>query len=359
MIKKPKVSIIVTNFNNEKYIADCLKSATAQTYSEIEIVVIDDCSTDQSVSAIEPFLQGDPRIRLIVNEKNIGYLRSFNKALSECTGDLIAFIDGDDWITPQKIEKQVHAFAADPDLGCCGTGFARTDSSGRIYEVIQYPLTNEAIRQSLANNADACFCGSSVMVRREVIYKIGGYREFFIGSPAEDYDWLRRIANHFKVTNLVDPFYMYRFSPGSLSANVRDHEIPYFSAYIAMFLDRQRLMHAGRDGLDTPELEKSFQDFLSALAALYQELKGQVAFKKVVGLALRGTNYRLLPTLKSLWQASPLKAIIASFIYLMIRIIPISIILRGKRYVKRGKCNNPTVMALMDQYIDHPRLLQH
>lgn len=346
-----KVSIIITNYNNERYIANCIESAIKQTYKNLEVLVVDDCSTDNSINVINHIARKDSRIRVILNSKNLGYLRSFNIALNELRGDLVAFIDGDDWISPNKLERQVKEFEADSLLGCCGTGFARTDETGHTYEVTSYPSNNKSIRESLLQSHEVCFCGSSVMVRRDVIDVVGGYREFFIGSPAEDYDWLRRIANRYKVANLSEPMYMYRFTPTSLSANVKEHAIPYFASYIAWFLDFQRQKHGGIDGIDSQELKESFSDFLSDLSELFHKNKWRVIEKRIVGLALRKAWTGLIPALRFLWRVSPIKAIKAVFTYLVVRILPITLLLKAKSHLKINGGNDPEVMKLILKHL--------
>lgn len=99
------VSIIMPSYNTAEYISDSIKSIQAQTYDNWELIIVDDCSTDNSISVIKSF--NDPRIRIFQNIKNSGAAISRNHALMEAKGKWIAFLDSDDTWSPEKLRKQV------------------------------------------------------------------------------------------------------------------------------------------------------------------------------------------------------------------------------------------------------------
>ncbi len=99
------VSIIMPSYNTAQYISDSIKSIQAQTYTDWELIIVDDCSTDNSVAIINSF--NEPRIRLLQNAKNSGAAISRNYALREAKGKWIAFLDSDDVWVPEKLEKQI------------------------------------------------------------------------------------------------------------------------------------------------------------------------------------------------------------------------------------------------------------
>ena len=101
------VSIITPNWNCAKYICETIKSVQAQTYQNWEMIIVDDCSTDNSEEAVKPFLELDKRIRFLKNGKNSGAAVSRNYALREAKGRWIAFLDSDDLWLPEKLEKQL------------------------------------------------------------------------------------------------------------------------------------------------------------------------------------------------------------------------------------------------------------
>lgn len=99
------VSIIMPSYNTAKYISDSINSVIAQTYPDWELIIVDDCSTDNSLDVIASF--DDPRIIVLQNEKNSGAAVSRNYALREAKGEWIAFLDSDDTWAPEKLEKQI------------------------------------------------------------------------------------------------------------------------------------------------------------------------------------------------------------------------------------------------------------
>lgn len=109
MLKIPEISFVVTSFNYEKYITDTLESIKAQTYKNFEIIVVDDCSQDNSVQAIERFIQDnqDLKITLIKNDKNIGQMGSMIRGLKEARGQFVSFIDSDDVLLPEYAAQHI------------------------------------------------------------------------------------------------------------------------------------------------------------------------------------------------------------------------------------------------------------
>lgn len=114
------VSIIMPSYNTAKYISDSIKSVQAQTYENWELIIVDDCSTDNSINVIQSF--NESRIKLLQNEKNSGAATSRNYALREASGRWIAFLDSDDIWVPEKIEKQIR-FMEDNDYSFTFTDY--------------------------------------------------------------------------------------------------------------------------------------------------------------------------------------------------------------------------------------------
>ncbi|MCG9737531.1 glycosyltransferase family 2 protein [Shewanella insulae] len=249
---KPLVSVCIAVYNAEKFIKDAIMSVINQTYENLEVLILDDFSTDNTLNELEKLVQLDDRIIIHRNVQNLGYLRSFNKLLELATGDFVSFVDADDWIDINKIELQLEVFSKNPEIGLVGTNINRTDVQGRKVGTESYPSEYEEIKIYLSEHDDVCMCGSSVMIRREVIECLGGYREFFEGCPAEDYDWIRRIVERYKCVNLNEYLYNYRFADASLTRKVHYSVKARNAALITKFLASQR--HAnGFDSLDNPD----------------------------------------------------------------------------------------------------------
>ncbi len=123
------ISIIMPSYNTGRYIADTIASVQAQTYENWELIIVDDCSTDDTDRVVGPFLE-DPRIRYLHNEKNSGAALSRNRALQEARGRWVAFLDSDDLWLPEKLERQV-AFMEETGCAFSCTGYREIDQAGK------------------------------------------------------------------------------------------------------------------------------------------------------------------------------------------------------------------------------------
>ncbi|MBC7746122.1 MAG: glycosyltransferase family 2 protein [Flavobacterium sp.] len=111
MEKSQLVSVVMCVYNGERFIRKQIESILAQTYKDLELLILDDCSTDSSVKIINSYLDGDKRIKLIQNQQNIGFNKNFEKGFQLCIGDLIAVSDQDDIWLPEKIGRLVESLA--------------------------------------------------------------------------------------------------------------------------------------------------------------------------------------------------------------------------------------------------------
>ena len=123
------VSIVMPSYNTAKYIAETVQSVLAQTYQNWELIIVDDCSTDDTNEVVKPFLR-DSRIRYLKNEKNSGAAVSRNRALREAKGKWIAFLDSDDLWMPEKLEKQI-AFMKENGYHFSYTDYMEIDEASR------------------------------------------------------------------------------------------------------------------------------------------------------------------------------------------------------------------------------------
>ena len=126
------VSIVMPNYNGEKYVRETIESVLSQTYSNWELLFVDDCSTDDSLEIVRSY--GDPRIRTFQNETNSGAATSRNRALREATGRWIAFLDSDDVWLPEKLEKQL-AFMVNHGYAFSYTPYERMDEDSNSLNV--------------------------------------------------------------------------------------------------------------------------------------------------------------------------------------------------------------------------------
>lgn len=136
---KDLVSVITPTYNSAKYIKQTIKSVQAQTYENWEMVIVDDCSTDNTCDIIREFIKADSRIRLIVQTENVGAAQTRNRAVNNSHGQFIAYLDADDIWYPEKLEKQV-AFMKEKDAAFSCTSYEVITDSGESLNKYVYML---------------------------------------------------------------------------------------------------------------------------------------------------------------------------------------------------------------------------
>lgn len=189
----PKVSIQMCTYNRAHTIVQAIDSVLNQTYTDWELIILDDCSTDTTEEILKPYLT-DVRIRYIKNEQNLGITKNRNKALSLSKGIYVAVLDSDDyWIDSTKLEKQVSALDTDMSCALVGTYMHIVDQENTFIKKVTYPTSNTYIHKTLL--LKNMFCHSSVMYRKDIVQTLGGYDESL--AIWEDYDlWLRIGIQH-------------------------------------------------------------------------------------------------------------------------------------------------------------------
>jgi glycosyltransferase involved in cell wall biosynthesis len=203
---KPLVTVIIPTYNRRELIGECLDSVLGQTYSNIEIIVVDDCSTDGTVE----WLRSEGKYKSVIIhqlEKNGGAATARNAAIAMAKGELIAFSDSDDLLLPDHVEKAVKTFEKYPDLGlfCCDStmidGEGNIILNGKTWHENLGEAKNIKIETGFRSQADVfersdCFPGFTL--RPEVFKELGGFDQSMF--PAEDYDLALRVAgSRFKV----------------------------------------------------------------------------------------------------------------------------------------------------------------
>lgn len=149
-----KVTIITPLYNCSDFLDDTLNSVLAQTYQNWEVIMVDDCSSDNSVLIAQEFVEEDHRIKLIQLEKNSGAAVARNKAIEAATGRFIAFLDSDDLWMPNKLEKQVQ-FMLDQNIAFSFSAYEKIDEKGVPFDIVSFP---EEInyKQLLKTNVIGC-----------------------------------------------------------------------------------------------------------------------------------------------------------------------------------------------------------
>ena len=150
-MKKDKVTVVTPTWNSAKYIRETIKSVQEQTYRNWEMVIVDDCSTDNTVEVIKEIAKADSRIRLIEQKQNQGAAVARNVAVQNGTGRYVAYLDSDDLWKPEKLEKQIR-FMQDKDCGFSCTSYEVIDYSGKSLNKFIYMLEQVNYKGFLTNN---------------------------------------------------------------------------------------------------------------------------------------------------------------------------------------------------------------
>lgn len=207
----PLVSVILSVYNGAKYLNDAIASILGQTYSNFELIIINNGSTDGSAEIIADFT--DSRIRMY-SQDNSRLAAALNRGISLAKGEFIARQDADDIALPERFEKQVAFLEINPDCGLVGTWAMILEEERETDRSHKHSSENLALQFELL--FDNPFVHSSVMIRASVFEKVSPYSTSEDRQP-EDYELWSRIAREFEVANIPDALQVYREVKGSMS----------------------------------------------------------------------------------------------------------------------------------------------
>ncbi len=208
----PKVSIIIPTYNAEKFIDSTIQSVIDQTYKDWELIIVDDCSKDNTRMILEEWQKKDTRIQLIFLDKNSGGpAHPKNVGILKATGKYIAYLDHDDEWMPEKLEKQVAVLENDPEIGLISCETTLMSPDGKLLEKrsIEKVPDHGVFPEILSH--DFIFSNSSMMLPKIVIDKLGNRDENPKIGLAEDREFeLRVAAAGYKFHVIHEPLFRYR-----------------------------------------------------------------------------------------------------------------------------------------------------
>ena len=215
----PKITILMPIFNCAKFLGTAIDSILCQTEADFELVIIDDSSTDASQDIVRSY--ADPRIRLFVNECNMGVAKTLNKGLAYARGKYIARMDGDDICLPTRLAAQASFLDAHPEVDLCGSWvkiFSLQNDAIVFLHTRTYPLNHEAINCQML--FDIPFTHSTIMFRRE-LYQNGDYL-YPLDNHSEDYALWVRLIKKYRFANLPQILLHYRMSADQVTSRKRN-----------------------------------------------------------------------------------------------------------------------------------------
>ena len=230
----PLVSICVPTYNGSKYLRQCISSCIDQTYTNIEIIICDDISSDDTIAIAEEFKIKDERIKLFINEKNLGLVDNWNKCISLATGEWIKFVFQDDYIQKECVEKMITASNNTNALVVCKREFILDDSqekeTANYYKNVVLSIEKLKLNKNLncispsdisnaaAENICLNFIGEppTVMFKKEVISKIGLFNNLL--SQICDLEYNLRIATNYGIVYVPEVLVFVRIHKNSATS---------------------------------------------------------------------------------------------------------------------------------------------
>lgn len=237
---KPLVSVVIPAYNAERYLGEAIESVLAQTYAPVETIVVDDGSSDETVAVASAY-EGVT----VIEQANAGPSAARNRGFAASRGELIAFHDSDDAMTPDKLEVQAGLLIADPGVGCVlaeqelliepGAELPFWVEGSKV-ETVMPPRPPELEDEPLVHPM-------TMVVRRSTFEQVGGFDESM--RAAEDFDWMLRASEEgIEIARLADVLLRRRVHPGSLTQDAAAARLGLFRAFKAR-IERHRARAAG------------------------------------------------------------------------------------------------------------------
>lgn len=227
----PEVSVVIPAYNAEHTLGQTLASALSQTLEDIEVIVVDDGSTDATAAVARA--GGDSRVR-VLSVPNGGVARARNLGMKEASADLVAFLDADDLWEGRKLERQAEALEAHPDAGISCTAALRIGADGE--PLAPMPLEDHHdYTAAILLHSMVAGCISSGTVRRALALELGGFDPSF--SQSADWDFWLRLSLVTSFAPVAEPLVRYRTYAGNMSSDVTLLERDTFAVLDKFFAD--------------------------------------------------------------------------------------------------------------------------
>ena len=213
MNQSPAISVILPVYNAEAYVREAVESILAQTFTDFELIIINDGSTDGSGVILRELATHDARI-MLVERPNGGLVSALNDGIESARADLIARMDADDVSMPERFALQHARMVQEPELAVLGSFMRSMDKEGNIIRLVKCPLTPKETALHVEKGCPVAH--ATVMMRKEAVLKAGGYRKAF--RHAEDHDlWLRMSDLGYAIASLPQPLYNRRWHGANVS----------------------------------------------------------------------------------------------------------------------------------------------
>ncbi|MEO1153538.1 MAG: glycosyltransferase [Pseudomonadota bacterium] len=215
----PRVSVLLPVYNGGVYLEDAVRSLLAQSFTDFEIIAINDGSKDASLETLERLAREDARLRVISRE-NRGLIATLNEAMDRARGVYLARMDADDIALPGRFAAQVAFLDAHPEVVVLGTAVLLVDAEGLPLRPFGELTDHGAIDAAHLEGRGATIVHPSAMIRAEALRAVGGYDDRY--PHAEDLDLFLRLGEQGQMANLPEVLLHYRQQPNSIGHKHRD-----------------------------------------------------------------------------------------------------------------------------------------
>ena len=211
--RMPQLTILMPAFNAALYLQEAIESLLVQTFVDFDLWIIDDGSTDETLSIAKSYT--DTRIKIITNPVNQGRVKTINKLVKDIQSPYFTITDADDVSHPQRLEKQIEVLKQDQTLMMCGTSFWVVDEQG--YTVRKLKLLTNLTELRAKALQQSQFLGPTTVMRKEVLFAFPDFYRAYLREEFADADLATLILDKYPATNIVEPLYYYRILRSSLS----------------------------------------------------------------------------------------------------------------------------------------------
>lgn len=215
----PTITVLMAVHNGAATVREAIDSILAQTFTDFEVLIVDDASTDATPEILRAAAAADPRVRIVRNAANLGLTRSLNRGLDLARGRYVARMDADDAALPERFARQVALLDAQPDVGVCGTWIETIgDPAGEVWD---FPADDAAIRCRML--FETVMPHATVMLRRAV-FEAARLRYDPAFTTAQDYDLWVRAAPFTRFANVPEVLLYYRVHPEQIGSRHRTEQ---------------------------------------------------------------------------------------------------------------------------------------
>lgn len=202
----PLVSVVMPSYNSKKFISRAIESILNQTFVRFELIIINDCSTDDSLKIIQSYAKKDKRIRIISNRKRLNIAGALNKGIRSAKTDLIARMDADDISNPDRLLLQYKLISSSNRIAAVGANIIIMDCNEHETAIRRYPVSSKEMKRCLFRYSP--FAHPVVMFKKHIFEEIGGYNRKY--SPTEDLDLWFRMGVKYEFGSIPEALLRYR-----------------------------------------------------------------------------------------------------------------------------------------------------